>query len=82
MSDRANKPKPNVKDIDQTYRFITQRIGAITGTKQEVGVEIKRLSKEYNIQDFVVLTPVKSAEIKRYSYQLLSESIKEEVVHG
>lgn len=71
-----------VKDIDQTYRFITQRIGAITGTKQEVGVEIKRLSKEYNIQDFVVLTPVKSAEIKRYSYQLLSESIKEEVVHG
>ncbi|EHL2561467.1 LLM class flavin-dependent oxidoreductase, partial [Listeria monocytogenes] len=56
--------------------------GAITGTKQQVGVEIKRLSKEYNIQDFVVLTPVKSAEIKRYSYQLLSESIKEEVVHG
>ncbi|TYV54067.1 LLM class flavin-dependent oxidoreductase [Listeria monocytogenes] len=71
-----------VKDIDQTYQFITQRIGAITGTKQEVGTEIKRLSKEYNIQDFVVLTPVKSAEIKRYSYQLLSESIKEEVVHG
>ncbi|WP_207579212.1 LLM class flavin-dependent oxidoreductase [Listeria marthii] len=71
-----------VKDINQEYRFITQRIGAITGTKQEVGAEIKRLSKKYNIQDFVILTPVKSTEIKRYSYQLLSESIKEEVVHG
>lgn len=71
-----------VKDIDQTYEFITQRIGAITGTKQEVGTEIKRLSAEYNIQDFVILTPIKSTEIKRYSYQLLSESIKEEVVHG
>ncbi|EKY4025147.1 LLM class flavin-dependent oxidoreductase [Listeria innocua] len=71
-----------VKDISQPYRFITQKIGAITGTKQDVGEEITRLSKKYNIQDFVVLTPVKSAEIKRYSYQLLSESIKEEVVHG
>ncbi|MBC2102061.1 LLM class flavin-dependent oxidoreductase [Listeria marthii] len=71
-----------VKDINQEYRFITQRIGAITGTKQEIGAEIKRLSKKYNIQDFVILTPVKSTEIKRYSYQLLSESIKEEVVHG
>ncbi|MDT0018027.1 LLM class flavin-dependent oxidoreductase [Listeria swaminathanii] len=71
-----------VKDIDQSYRFITQRIGAITGTKQEVGGEIKRLSEKYNIQDFVILTPIKSTEIKRYSYQLLSESIKEEVVHG
>ncbi|MCH2979600.1 LLM class flavin-dependent oxidoreductase, partial [Listeria monocytogenes] len=26
-----------VKDIDQPYRFITHRIGAITGTNQEVG---------------------------------------------
>ncbi len=47
----------------------------IAGTKEEAAEELNRLSDTYDINDFVIFTPIKNAGEKQLSYQSLSDAV-------
>lgn len=65
-----------LEQVTQPYKLITQKTGVIAGTKEETAAELRRLSVQYSITDFVILSPIKNAEEKRLSYRLLSEAVQ------
>ncbi|AFJ63543.1 MULTISPECIES: LLM class flavin-dependent oxidoreductase [Bacillus] len=65
-----------LEQVTQPYKLITQKTGVIAGTKEEAAAELRRLSVQYSITDFVILSPIKNAEEKRLSYRLLSEAVQ------
>jgi alkanesulfonate monooxygenase SsuD/methylene tetrahydromethanopterin reductase-like flavin-dependent oxidoreductase (luciferase family) len=64
------------QQVTQPYKLITQKTGVIAGTKEETAAELRRLSVQYSITDFVILSPIKNVEEKRLSYRLLSEAVQ------
>ncbi len=64
-----------LENVTEPYDIIVQKTGIIAGTKEEVAEELTRLSGTYKINDFVIFTPIKNAEEKQLSYQLLSDAV-------
>ncbi|WP_339233790.1 LLM class flavin-dependent oxidoreductase [Bacillus sp. FSL K6-1012] len=64
-----------LENVSQPYDIIVQKTGVIAGTKEEAADELKRLSDTYRVNDFVIFSPIKNADEKRLSYQLLSDAV-------
>ncbi|MCY8495324.1 LLM class flavin-dependent oxidoreductase [Bacillus inaquosorum] len=64
-----------LENVSQPYEILVQKTGVIAGTKEEAAEELNRLSDTYDINDFVIFTPIKNAGEKQLSYQLLSDAV-------
>ncbi|MDQ0268173.1 LLM class flavin-dependent oxidoreductase [Cytobacillus purgationiresistens] len=60
------------KQTSETFQVTEKEANMLTGTPEKVREELSRLHQSYQINEFIIHTPILNEEVRYQSYQLLS----------